>query len=156
MRWHTREDSGIELDAELNWWHDGERVEHPRIIEAFNRGLKVTDDGRYRLEIGNDWCFVKVAHAAFAVTALDLSDDGVPSVRLSDRTAEPLDVASLEIGPDGVVLTKVKEGKALARFSRDAQFALGNLVEPSAGKSLVLKVGAKELPLPFASWPTDG
>ena len=49
-RWHTREDSGLVLDRELNWVHDGERITHPRIIEAFNAGLVPTDDGRDRDE----------------------------------------------------------------------------------------------------------
>ncbi|MGZ6140198.1 MAG: hypothetical protein ACXWLA_05970, partial [Myxococcaceae bacterium] len=53
-RWHTREDSGLVLDRELNWVHDGERVTHPRIIEAFNAGLVPTDDGRFQLHIGQD------------------------------------------------------------------------------------------------------
>ena len=39
---HTREQSGIRLDRQLRWWHDDEPVEHPKIIEAFNRGLSPT------------------------------------------------------------------------------------------------------------------
>jgi len=38
--------------------HDDEPVEHPKLIEAFNRGLKVLDDGKYRLEFGTDiWAY---------------------------------------------------------------------------------------------------
>jgi hypothetical protein len=146
MRWHTREDSGIELDAQLRWWHDGEPVEHPRVIEAFNRGLRVTDDGRYKLEIGNDWCFVKVHGPAFGVVAVDSSEAGL-SVRLSDRTAELLDPATLALGPDGVLTAKVKGGRATARFSRDAQFQLGERVEPSE-RGPVLKAGGREWLVP--------
>ena len=29
-RWHTREDSGLVLDRQLAWFHDGERIAHPR------------------------------------------------------------------------------------------------------------------------------
>jgi hypothetical protein len=146
VRWHTREDSGIELDAELNWWHDGERVEHPRVVEAFNRGLKACEDGRFKLEIGQDWCFVKVAGPAYGVLAVDVSEGDVPSVRLSDRTAEPLDVSTLQLGPDGVLTARVKAGRALARFSRDAQFQLGEMLE-ARERGSVLKVGARELPV---------
>lgn len=145
-RWHTREDSGIELDAKLRWWHDGEPVEHPNIIEAFNRGLRVTDDGRYKLEIGNDWCFVKVHGAAFGVVAVDVADEGV-SVRLSDRTAEALDPATLAVGDDGVLTAKVKGGRATARFSRDAQFQLGELAEQTE-RGAVLRVAGRAWPLP--------
>ncbi len=145
-RWHTREDSGIRLDRQLRWWHDDEPVEHPRVVEAFNRGLKVTDDGRYKLEIGDDWCFVTVQEAAFGVVAFDVSEDGVASVRLSDRTAEALDVASLKVGADGVLMAKVKGGKALARFSRDAQFALGQHLNESDGR-LTFSLNGRQWPV---------
>lgn len=146
-RWHTREDSGIELDEQLRWWHDGEPVEHPKIIETFNRGLKVTDDGKFKLEVGNDWCFVKVHGPAFGVLAVDVSDDGL-SVRLSDRTAELLDVSSLSQSDDGVLTVKVKGGLATARFSRDAQFQLGELVEATE-RGPVLRAGGREWALPI-------
>ncbi len=144
-KWHTREDSGIRLDRNLRWFHDDAPVEHPRIIEAFNTGLRVTDDGRFKLEIGNDWCFVAVEDAAFEVLAVDTADRA--SVRLSDRTAEWLDTASLAL--DGEVLTvRVKSGRAKARFSRDAQFALGTLLETASDGSVVVRVGGKD-------WPTS-
>src|SRR5262249_6822997 len=59
-RRHTRENSGIRLDRNGRWWHDGVPIEHPKIIDAFNRGLSPTDGGRFRLDFGNDWCFVQV------------------------------------------------------------------------------------------------
>jgi hypothetical protein len=145
-KWHTREDSGIRLDRRLRWFHDDEPVEHPRIIEAFNQGLKVTDDGRFKLEIGNDWCFVAVEDAAFEVAAIDVSDGARLSARLSDRTAEWLDAGSLALDDDGVLTVKVKGGRAKARFSRDAQFTLGAMLEPGP-QTLVLRVGEKV-------WPT--
>ena len=145
-KWHTREESGIRLDRKLQWWHDDEPVEHPRIIEAFNQGLKVTEDRRYKLEIGNDWCFVAVEDAAFEVFAIDVSEGSRLSARLSDRTAEWLDVASLALDPEGVLTVAVKGGLAKARFSRDAQFTLGAMLEPEEN-GVVLCVGEKR-------WPT--
>ncbi len=147
-RWHTREDSGIRLDRALRWWHDDEPIEHPKLIEAFNTGLQPTDDGRFRLEVGHDWCFVQVEDAAYAVVALDATDDGALSVRLSDRTAERLDLSTLTV-EDGVLHCRVKQGRARARFTRDAQFALGSLVE-RAPSGPVLKVGSRALQLPPA------
>jgi len=151
-KWHTREESGIRLDRRLRWFHDDERVEHPRIIEAFNQGLKVAEDGRFKLEIGNDWCFVTVEDAAFEVVAVDVSADSRPSIRLSDRTAEWLDVATLALDAEGVLTVQVKSGRARARFSRDAQFALGNLLEPE-GEGLVLRVGEQRWPTPLRGLP---
>jgi len=144
-RWHTREDSGLELDREVRWWHDGEPIEHPNIIEAFNRGVRVRDDGRYVLELGDDWCFIEVEDAAFKVVAVDQSEGERLSVRLSDRTAEWLDPAALAVGDDGVLTVKVKGGRAKARFTRDAQFQLAQHLAPG-GEKLVLRVGAAEYP----------
>jgi uncharacterized protein len=151
-RRHTREDSGLRLDRDGRWWHDGEQVEHPRIIEAFNVGLKLSDDGRYRLEFGWDWCFVDVEDAAYRVLALDPTDDGGLSVRLSDRTAERLELASLTLDDEGVLGCRVKQGRAKARFSRDAQFAFGSLLEQTDG-ALALRVGSRLLPIPLTALP---
>ena len=146
-RWHTREDSGLVLDRELNWLHDGERITHPKIIEAFNVGLVPTDDGRFQLHVGNDWAYVTVEGAAYRVNAIDT--DGVRVyLRLSDRTGEPLDPSTLSLGPDGVLGARVKNGRAGARFSREAQFALGQLLVREGARSVLVLPGARiEVPI---------
>jgi hypothetical protein len=136
-RWHTREDSGLVLDRELNWLHDGERITHPKIIEAFNQGLVPTDDGRFQLRIGNDWAYVTVEGAAYRVSAID-TDESRVYLRLSDRTGEALDPGTLRLGEDGVLTARVKDGRAEARFSRDAQFALGQLLVPEGSGWAIL------------------
>jgi hypothetical protein len=146
-RWHTREDSGLKLDRRLTWFHDGKVIEHPNIIEAFNRGVRVTDDGRYQLHFGNDWCFIEVEDCAFGVVAVDVSEGHRLSVRLSDRTAEWLDAASLALDDEGALSVKVKGGKAKARFSRDAQVQLAEFVVPAGGKLELVVEGTR--------WPTS-
>lgn len=149
VRWHTREDSGLRLDRQQRWWHDDEPIEHPNIIEAFNRGLRVMPDGRYQLQFGNDWAYVKVDGCAFQVVAVDESEPGRLSVRLSDRTGEWLDVPSLRLDDEGVMTVAVKGGQARARFSRDAQYQLGQyLVED--GDALALQLGATKFSLPVS------
>jgi len=149
-RWHTREDSGIRLDRFGRWWHDDELIEHPRIIEAFNTGLSPTDDGRYRLEFGSDWCFVEVEDAAYTVRAVDVTPEERVSIRLSDRTAELLEISSLKLDRDGVLSCRVKRGRAKARFSRESQFALGDLLQEKDG-ALVLRAGSREFPVSLES-----
>jgi uncharacterized protein len=146
-RRHTREDSGLRLDRELRWWHDDERIEHPRVIELFNCSLQVDEEGRYVLRVGNDWALVQVEDAAYEVRAVDVSEGERVSVRLSDRTAELLDVAGLALDADGVLTCRVKGGRAKARFSRDAQFQFGELVTEEGGRP-VLVTGARREPLP--------
>ena len=150
-RWHTREDSGLVLDRELNWIHDGERITHPKIIEAFNQGLVPTDDGRFQVRLGNDWAYVTVEGAAYRVNAID-TDDSRVYLRLSDRTGEALDTSTLRLGDDGVLTARVKGGRAEARFSRDAQFALGQLLVPE-GNGWVLVLPNARIAIPFAPSP---
>jgi hypothetical protein len=146
-RWHTREDSGLVLDRNLDWYHDGERITHPRIIEAFNTGLVPTEDGRFQLRIGNDWAYVTVEEAAYKVIAID-HDEAQVYLRLSDRSGEALDPATLVLGPDGVLAVRVKQGRALARFSRDAQFALGGLLSRE-GESVFVQLPGRRIPVPL-------
>jgi hypothetical protein len=150
-RWHTREDSGIRLDRALRWWHDDEPVEHPRIVEVFNTSLVVAEDGRYQLRVGADWCWVQVEDAAFEVRCVDVGAGGSVSVRLSDRTAEALALDTVALEPDGVVTCRVKGGRAKARFSRDAQYQLGALLEEGPGGQPVLVAGEARWPLPLLS-----
>ena len=146
-RWHTREDSGIRLDASLRWWHDDEPIQHPKIIELFNSSLVLDEADRYQLRIGNDWCYVQVEGAAYEVRTVDVTLDERVSVRLSDRTAEALDTSTLHVDPDGILSCRVKQGRARARFSRDAQYQLGQLLEEDANGGLVLCAGQRRLPL---------
>ena len=144
-RWHTREDSGLMLDEKLQWWHDGERIDHPKIVEAFNRGLEVQPDGRVKLKFGNDWAFITVKACAFSVVAVDVVEaEKKISIRLSDRTAEWLDVGSLTLDAEGVFTCAVKEAKARARFSREAHFQLASVATDEQG-ALVFHIGDSTL-----------
>jgi len=146
-RWHTREDSGLVLDRNLAWYHDGERITHPRIVEAFNAGLVPTDDGRFQLRIGNDWAYVTVQGPAYAVIAIDAGPRAL-ALRLSDRTAEPLDPSTVLLDAEGALTVRVKDGRALARFSRDAQFALAQLLRVEQGR-VILRLAEADLLLPL-------
>jgi len=149
-RWHTREDSGIRLDARLRWWHDDEPIEHPRIIELFNSSLVLDEQGRYQLQIGKDWCYVQVEDAAYEVRTVDVTPDERVFVRLSDRTAEALEPATLAVAPDGVLTCRVKGSRAGARFSRDAQYQLGELLEQDEGGQVFLRAGQRRLAVPVS------
>lgn len=152
-RWHTREDSGIRLDRHLRWWHDDAPVEHPKIVEAFNRGLTLTEDGGYQLRFGNDWCIVEVEDAAFEVRTLEPTPAGV-LLSLSDRTEELLDVSTMGVGFDGAFTCRVKAGRARARFSRPAHIELGQTFEERGGRVVVTWPGGEaELPA-LAGEPT--
>ena len=83
-RWHTREDSGIRLDAEGRFWHDDELIENANVSRAFLRGLERAPDGRWMVRFGWDWAFIQIDDAPYQVLGISLGE-----VRPSTRKAAP-------------------------------------------------------------------
>lgn len=137
-RLHTREDSGIRLDADGRWWHDDEPVVHPKIVRAWNRGIERAPDGRYLLRFGRDFAHVTVDDAPLTVVGLR-EEGGAIVLALSDERDEPLDPGTLRLSNRGVLYCTARGGTMPARLSRDAHFALGDrLVERDGGYELVV------------------
>ena len=68
----------------------------------------------------------------------------------TDRvTAELLDPGTLRLDDDGVLTCRVKSNRAKARFTRDAQFALGERLHEESGVP-VLRVGDRDYPIPLS------
>ncbi|ATB31523.1 hypothetical protein MEBOL_004986 [Melittangium boletus DSM 14713] len=139
----------------MRWWHDDEPIAHPRIIELFNSSLVLDDTGRYQLQIGADWCYVQVEDAAYEVRTVDVTADARVSVRLSDRSAEALDVTTLGVDPEGILTCRVKGGRARARFSRDAQYQLGELMEQDPRGQWFLRARERLHALPESFAPPE-
>ena len=50
----------LRLDREGRWWHDGQPFDHPRLIDAFNRGLALHEESREPiLRVGTQWCYIR-------------------------------------------------------------------------------------------------
>ncbi|MGC4123104.1 MAG: DUF1285 domain-containing protein [Myxococcales bacterium] len=142
-RLHTREDSGLVLDREGRWFHDGVLVENPKIAEAFSRGIERDEQGRYVLRFGNDWCFVTVQDAPLQVESLTAAPGGIV-LALSNGRREPLRPETLRLR--GEVLYCTAQAGLTARLSRSAQFALGGLLEERPG-GYVLVLAGREHPV---------
>jgi hypothetical protein len=139
-RRHTREDSGLVLDREGRWLHDGEPVTHPKIVEAFNRGLTREPDGRYLLRFGDDWCVVTVEDAPLQIRTA-LVEGARVGLELSNGASELLRPETLCLR-DGVLYCVSETGRP-ARFSRSAQFALGSALEERDG-GFALRLDGRE------------
>ncbi len=142
----TRE-SRIRIDAEGMVWHEGERVENPRLAEALAGWIQWEPTaGRWILKNSMDWCYVTVDDTPMAVRSARVLDDGAVWVQRSDGETETLPAARLRIDPEGAVFGYVREGALLARFRRAAAFAVLDAVEAS-GDALWLCAGAEKFPL---------
>lgn len=142
----TRE-SRIRIDAEGSVWHEGERVENPRLAEALAGWIQWEPTAqRWILKNSMDWCYVTVDDTPMAVRSARVRDDGAVWVQRSDGETETLPAARLRIDPEGAVFGYVREGALLARFRRAAAFAVLDAVEAS-GDALWLCAAGEKFPL---------
>jgi hypothetical protein len=144
----TSRDSTIVLDREGRFWHDGDRVDHPKLEQALRSWItRHPDDGRLILSNGYDWCYFRAEGTPFFVTSLEVDADGQVTLSLFDGSKERLDPRTLRVGRDGVLLARVRGGSFEARFTRHAQAELAPVLieaEPPtvriAGEEIVLPV----------------
>jgi hypothetical protein len=130
-------ESTIRLDENGHFWHEGERVEHPKLEAAMHTWIgRHPDDGRYILTNGYDWTYFTVDDVPFLVVALRIEGEAV-SLVLSDGTSELWRPKTSWIGRRGAVYTEVKEsvsgGPFTARFTQHAQTSLGPVLEEISG-----------------------
>lgn len=140
-------ESSIVLDENGEFWHDGERVEHGGMAQAFASWVgRHPIDGRYILNNGYDWTYFRVADAPFFVVGLAKTEGGV-DLELSDGSREPLEPARLALGRNDCVYVTVKAGAFTAKFGRAAQLALLPFLEEDANGAIFVVVGAQRAPL---------
>ena len=136
-------ESSIVLDERGRFWHDGELVRHGPMHDAFSRWVdRHPKDGRFILNNGYDWSYISVAGAPFQVLRVSRETPrGVAWLELSDGTCEPLDAAQCWFGREGVVWTRVKQGRFTARMTPAAQLGLAEWLEEGDEGEIFLRVG---------------
>jgi hypothetical protein len=137
-----REQSGLRLDAEGRWFHRGEEVTHRRIAEKLHEGIARADDGRFIVRFLGQWAYIDVEDAPYVVRAARPLDDGAFELTLSDGTRELLGPETLSLGANGVLYSRVKQGRERARFSRAAHVAVGARLRETA-QGYVLDLGGR-------------
>ena len=139
--------TGIRLDREGRFWHEGGEITHQRFRVALLSWLDVLDDGRtiFRLD-ENRYAYVDVDDAHLLVTSARWEDDRA-YIALNDETAQELEYDSLQVDPnDDAMYCKVRGGKLTARLATPAYYALadhivqrdGGFALNAAGRSFVI------------------
>jgi hypothetical protein len=127
--------SGIRLDADGHFQHEGAEVTHHGLRAALWRWLDRNPDGRYVLRLdAKRFVYLDVDDAPFVVRSLRWQDDRV-MLRLSDDSEEELAYDTLRMGADGILYSKVKSGRFDARFSSAAWGALGGRISERDGRA---------------------
>ena len=141
---------GLVLHHDGRWSHEGHPILHRRMREHFDRSVKyLAGEQKYVVTLRHFRGEIVVEEAAFFVRSIDLAS---AEIALSDRTREPLAVASLHASPrDGALLCRVKRELApeglLARFGHGAQAELLGAIEPD-GAGFALAIGGRRERVP--------
>ena len=120
--------SGIRLDTEGRFIHEGQEVRHAGLRAALWRWLDRNPDGRYVLRLDDQrFVYLEVQGAPHLVRSLRWEGDRA-ELLLADGSGETLDPASVHIAESGMVYCRVKSGRFEARLASAAWAALGERI----------------------------
>ena len=138
--------SGIRVDREGEFLHEGAPVTHQGLREALFRWLDRLPDGRHVLRLdAQRFAYVDVTDTPLVARGARLAGETI-WVALSDGSEEMLDPATLTIDPSGVLRCRVRDGRLEARLANSAVAALAERIEGDPGHP-VLRLGDRRLPI---------
>lgn len=145
--------SGIRIDREGQFIHEGEPVRHEGLRQALFRWLdrldqpgeldpqaqvQVPADVRYILRLDERrFAYIDVDDTPLVVRALRLEPQGTVALQLSDGAEESLDPTTLTIDSEGVLRCWVRGGRIEARLATSAAAVLADrITETTLGPAL--------------------
>jgi len=127
LQGRTRE-TAIVRDAQGRWFHEGQPLEHPNLTRAFDRWIERAEDGRYCLKNDINWAYFKLEGPPFFVRSVQVQNDGVVELLLSNDKHERLRPETLRLGEDLALYCDVGDGSMVARFDRYATTQLESVI----------------------------
>src|SRR5262245_29666857 len=121
--------SGIRLDREGRFWHEGAEVTHRGFRRALLRWLDRLDDGRPILRLDEKrYAYIDVEDADLLALAVRWVGDRA-ILHLNDESEEELDYASLTVGAGDALYCRVHGGRLTARLTTPAYQVLTARIE---------------------------
>ena len=121
--------SGMRIDREGRWWHEGKRIERDALVRLFASVLRRERDGRHVLVTPAEKLDIEVEFAALRITAMNHEGEGA-ACRIAFQVS---DGGALILGPDhglrfvdGLPLVVVRGGIE-ASFERPVWYELAEL-----------------------------
>jgi hypothetical protein len=135
--------SGIRLDREGRFWHEGTQVTHERFQQTLLRWLDVLPDGRPILRLdATRYAYVEVDDALLLVLSARWQGDRA-LLTLNDDTEEELAYDTLCVDSRDDSLYCLVRGRRLeARITTPAYYVLAERIAP-AGKQFVLHAAGR-------------
>jgi hypothetical protein len=147
-----RRSSGLSIDAQGRWWHEGEPFLNERLIALFDRGLGWSAEegdplrGEATLTVGSQWCYVGCDRTPFLVRRLvERGEAEGGGLWAALNTGARAEVRAVWL--EGEVLFVSLAGAApVARLSRHAQSQCAEWLVADGG-DLALRVGGVVFPV---------
>jgi hypothetical protein len=139
--------SGIRIDREGRFVHEGEEVRHEGLRRALFRWLDTEPDGRVVLRLDERrFAYVDVDDTPLVARAARLDGAGADErvlMALSDGAEEALEPATLSVDEEGVLRARVRGGRLEARLSTSAVAALAGRLGDEAGQFFLTLAGRR-------------
>jgi uncharacterized protein len=145
--------SGISIDREGRFWHEGELVQHEGLRQALFRWLDRLppdhadpDAGRHILRLdAQRFAYVDVADTPLVATSLRWEGAGAGEralLGLNDGSEVPLDPATLTIDQAGILRCQVRPNAVEARLATSAASALADHIDSAGAQPRLRLAGA--------------
>jgi hypothetical protein len=143
--------SGIRIDRDGQFWHEGEPVAHEGLRRALFRwldrlprdGENGEDGGRYILRLyERRYAFVDVDDTPLVATSLRWQG-GDAFLGLTDGSEERLDPSTLTIDEAGVLRGRVRDGRLEARLATSAATVLAEKIDATGAQPLLTTAAGK-------------
>jgi uncharacterized protein len=139
--------SGIRIDREGRFVHEGAEVTHEGLRRALFRWLDAEPDGRVVLRLdARRFAYVDVDDTPLVARAARLEGDAV-RLALSDGSEEALDPTTLTVDGAGVLRARVRRGRLEARLGTSAVAALADLLSEERPGRPALTLGGRSYPI---------
>ena len=143
--------SGIRVDREGRFIHEGAEVTHEGLRRALHRWLDrlPPPDGRFILRLDERrFAYLDVDDTPLVARAARVDAAGTIWLALSDGVEEALDPATLTVDAAGVLRAAVRGGRLPARLATSAVAALGDRLTETPDGRPALRVAGRTVPLP--------
>jgi hypothetical protein len=138
--------SGIRIDRDGEFQHEGEPVRHEGLRQALFRWLDRLPDGRYVLRLdAQRFAYVDVDDTPLVARSARFDGEQV-WLGLSDGSEEVLDPVTLSVDGLGAMRCRVRGGRLEARLSSSAAVVVGELIEGDLSRP-ILRLGGQAFPV---------
>lgn len=139
--------TGLRLDREGRFWHEGAEVTHEGFRRALLRWIDLrAEDGRPILRLDERrYAYVDVDDTPLLVVSATSHDDRI-TVALNDGSSEELAYDTLAVGDGDALYCRVRGGRLEARITTTAYYVIAEHIE-AEGDGFALRLGDRSFPI---------